>query len=127
MTDESSAIADVDSLVGRYTRAWNETDPSARRSAVEEIWTGDGTYRDPRTTVVGHEAIDGWIAAVQERFPGFTFTVSGDVDAHHDVARIPWELGPAGGAAVLAGIDVAVLTADGRIRDVYGFFDTVPG
>ncbi|MEU6738778.1 hypothetical protein [Streptosporangium sandarakinum] len=49
-----------------------------------------------------------------------------DVDAHHDVARFTWHLGPEGGEAIVVGFDVAVLTGDGRIREVHGFLDRVP-
>ncbi|SDK61753.1 hypothetical protein [Nonomuraea jiangxiensis] len=48
------------------------------------------------------------------------------MDAHHDLARFTWELGPAGGEALVAGFDVAVLTEDGRVSKIHGFLDKVP-
>jgi hypothetical protein len=74
----------------------------------------------------GADAFDATIAAVQGQFPDFTFRLAGVPDAHHDQARFTWELGPAGGAALVVGFDVAVLAPDGRIRAVYGFLDKVP-
>jgi hypothetical protein len=53
------------------------------------------------------------------------FRVGPSVDAHHDLVRFTWELGPAGGEAVVVGTDVAVLDGDGRIRQVHGFLDKV--
>lgn len=119
-------MSDVNELVGRYIDAWNETDPAARRAAVEAVWTEDGTYVDPLADVSGHDGIDGLIAAVQAQFPGFVFRLGTPVDAHHDLARFTWELGPAGGEAVVVGFDVIVRAEDGRVRHVHGFLDKVP-
>jgi hypothetical protein len=116
----------VDQLVTRYISTWNETDPVARRAAIEQIWAEDGTYTDPIAVAEGLEAIDSTIAAVQGQFPGFVFALAGPVDAHHDIARFTWELGPAGGESLVVGFDVAVLTEDGRISRVHGFLDKIP-
>ncbi|MFC7645190.1 hypothetical protein ACFQX6_34520 [Streptosporangium lutulentum] len=70
--------------------------------------------------------IDATIGAVQQQFPGLVFTLGGDVDAHHNLARFTWNLGPEGGEAIVVGFDVAVLTEDGRIQTVHGFLDRVP-
>jgi hypothetical protein len=66
------------------------------------------------------------VAPSRSKFPGFTFRLAGAPDAHHDQARFTWELGPAGGEALVVGFDVAVFAPDGRIRAVYGFLDKVP-
>ncbi len=49
------------------------------------------------------------------------------MDAHHDIARFTWNLGPAGAEPVVIGFDVLAATPDGRIGAVYGFLDRVPG
>jgi len=112
-------------LINRYLAAWNETDAAARRKLIDETWTEDGVYTDPLGVAVGREAIDATIAAVQGQFPGFVFTL-GAVDAHHDIARFTWNLGPAEADALVIGFDVAVIRDD-RIASVYGFLDKVPG
>ncbi|WP_214410551.1 nuclear transport factor 2 family protein [Sphaerisporangium fuscum] len=119
-------MSDINELVTRYMATWNETDPVARRAAIDEIWAEDGTYTDPIAVAEGRDAIDATIAAVQGQFPGLVFTLAGAVDAHHDIARFTWELGPAGGESLVVGFDVAVLTADGRIGKILGFLDKVP-
>ena len=119
-------MSDINELVGRYIDAWNEKDPAARRAAVAALWTEDGTYVDPLADVSGHDAIDAVIGAVQAQFPDFVFRRGPVVDAHHDLARFTWELGPAGADAVVVGFDVVVLAADGRIQHVHGFLDKVP-
>ncbi|RBY93370.1 nuclear transport factor 2 family protein [Blastococcus sp. TF02-8] len=120
-------MSDYTTLAERYIGAWNETDPEARRRAVEELWTPDGRYVDPLADATGGEGIAATIAAVQAQFPGFVFRLNGPVDGHHDQLRFSWELGPEGDAAPIAGSDVAVTDGNGRLRTVLGFLDRVPG
>ncbi len=117
---------DFGQLAQRYIDAWNETDPANRRRLIETTWAVDGRYVDPLADVQGHAAIDATLAAVQAQFPGLTFALAGPVDAHHDQARFSWELGPAGGEALVIGFDVAERDADGRLSLVLGFLDKVP-
>jgi hypothetical protein len=115
-----------DDLAQRYIATWNETDPSARRAAVDQLYTEDARYIDPLAVAEGREAIASMIGAVQQQFPDFRFRLAGPVDGHHDQSRFGWELGPAGSAAPIAGFDVAVSDASGRIQTVLGFLDKVP-
>ncbi len=115
-----------DELAQRYIAAWNETDPTARRAAVDELYSEDARYIDPMALAEGREAIAATIAAVQGQFPGFVFRLAGPVDAHHDQARFSWELGPAGQQAPIVGFDVAVTDRAGRLQTVLGFLDKVP-
>jgi hypothetical protein len=113
-------------LVQAYLTAWNETDPAARRAAIEAAFTPDARYVDPLADVSGTEGLDALIAGAQQQFPGMEFRQLGDVDAHHDVCRFQWGLGPAGAEPLVIGFDVAAVAADGRITTVHGFLDRVP-
>ncbi|GAA3386995.1 nuclear transport factor 2 family protein [Cryptosporangium minutisporangium] len=119
-------MSDIEQFVTRYLAAWNETDPARRRAEIDAVWADDALYIDPLVVARGREEIDATIGAVQAQFPGFVFRLAGPVDAHHQQARFQWELGPAGGEALVVGFDVAVLAEDGRIGQVYGFLDKVP-
>ena len=114
-----------DALAQRYIDIWNTTDPAVRRRQIEALFTEDARYVDPLVAVEGPEAIDQTVAAVQGQFPELEFRL-GPVDGHHNQARFTWELGPAGGEALVVGFDVAVTGDDGRLRQVYGFLDKVP-
>ncbi|SEM46268.1 nuclear transport factor 2 family protein [Streptacidiphilus jiangxiensis] len=113
-------------LADRYLAAWNETDPALRRRLVDASWAEDGRYTDPLVVAEGREAFDATLGAVQAQFPGLVFRMAGPVDAHHDIARFSWELGPADGEALVVGFDVLVADAEGRIAQVHGFLDKVP-
>jgi hypothetical protein len=115
-----------DEIAQRYIDTWNETDPSARRAAVDQLYTEDARYIDPLAEAQGREAITTMIGAVHEQFPGFVFRLAGPVDGHHHQARFGWELGPEGAPAPIVGFDVAVADGTGRIQTVLGFLDKVP-
>ena len=110
----------------RYLACWNETDSTARRALIEQLWAQDATYTDPLADVRGLEQIDATIAAVQDQFPGFVFTAGTPVDAHHNQARFTWGLGLRDADPVIEGFDVLVLDDTGRIEAVHGFLDKVP-
>lgn len=115
------------SIATTYLAAWNETDPEARRALFDSDWSEGATYVDPMVDVTGRDQLDATVAAVQAQFPGFSFTVLGDVDAHHRQARFRWGLGPSGADPVIEGSDVIVTDSDGKIATVLGFLDKVPG
>ena len=113
-------------LAERYVAAWNETDPTARRRAVEELFTEDACYTDPLTSARGRDQLEATIAGVHAQFPGFMFRLAGPVDGHHEQARFTWELGPVDGEAPIVGFDVALIDTRGRLHTVLGFLDKVP-
>jgi limonene-1,2-epoxide hydrolase len=112
-------------LIEKYIAAWNETDAAARRQLLEDVYTPDAAYTDPLAAVTGRDQIDALIAGAQNQFAGLEFRLAGPVDAHHDVARFTWHLGPRDAEPIVVGFDVAVI-ADGRIAKVHGFLDKVP-
>jgi hypothetical protein len=119
-------MSDFTKLAEQYIATWNETDPSARRALIDEVWAVGGRYIDPMAEVSGRDQIDAVIATVQGQFAGMTFRLAGAVDGHHDQARFTWELGPDGTDALVVGFDVAQRDADGRLSLVLGFLDKVP-
>jgi hypothetical protein len=119
-------MTEYNDVATRYIESWNETDPKARRTILEALWTGDGHYTDPLADVQGIDGLDATIAAVQGQFPTFRFRLVGPVDGHGLQCRFAWELGPEGADAPVAGFDVAVLTAEGKVQRVLGFLDRVP-
>ena len=114
-------------VIERYIACWNQTDPGLRRKLIDEVWAQDASYTDPLVEAIGHDAIDATIAAAQQQFPGFGFTLLGPVDSHHRQARFTWGLAPDGAEPVVIGFDVAVAGDDGRLTSVLGFLDKVPG
>lgn len=122
MTSTAGAI-EIGQVVDSYFAIWNETDPERRRAIIGATWVPDSNYVDPLFTATGYEALDALVVAVHERFPGYRFTLTEAIDAHHDRARWGWALGgPTGEPPVAVGVDFATLAADGHLREVTGFF-----
>ena len=118
----TTPTTDVTRTVKRYFEMWNETDPARRRALIADIWSPVASYVDPMFTADGYEGLDTMVAGVHERFPGHRFLLAGPVDAHHDRVRWGWEFGEPGAVPLVAGVDFAVLAADGRLGEVTGFF-----
>jgi hypothetical protein len=126
MTRRENTMTEYKDIATRYIDSWNETDPEARRTRLQGLWTGDGRYTDPLADVQGIDGIDATIAAVRRQFPSFHFRLIGAVDGHGLQCRFAWELGPEGADAPVAGFDVVELTPEGKVQRVLGFLDRVP-
>ncbi|GEM46231.1 nuclear transport factor 2 family protein [Deinococcus cellulosilyticus] len=113
-------------LIEQYIAAWNETDSEKRLNLIQQTWSTDARYVDPLMQGNGIEGIDQMIAAVQQKYPGFRFTLLGAVDAHQNHARFRWGMGPDGQEVVVEGTDFAVLSPGGLLQSVTGFLDRVP-
>ena len=116
-----------------YMAAWNETDEAKIRSLLEKCWADDGTYTDPMSDVKGRDALVATITGLHTAVPGISLAPTGAFDEHHGRIRFGWKV--AGGAperlaafpeTALAGIDVGVLAADGRLQSITGFWGVNP-
>jgi hypothetical protein len=118
-------VTELEPLIDRYIKSWNETDPQRRRAVIAHTWTENGNYIDPLFAAEGRDGIDAMLQGVQAQFPGFRFRRTSDVDAHHNRVRFAWELGPESGPAMAGGIDFGVIV-DGRLQSITGFLDFAP-
>ena len=123
MTTDTSTLTDV---VDAYIDMWNEEDADRRAELIRTAWADDARYRDPLLEADGHAGLGEMVVTVQGHYPGHRFRRTSGVDAHHDVARFGWELVAPDGAVVVAGVDVATLADDGRLRTILGFFGDPP-
>jgi SnoaL-like domain len=119
-------MTDAQSIAQRYIDLWNERDSAKRLEILKANWTNDARYTDPLASVRGPAEISALIGGVQQRFPDFSFALTGRVDGFGDNVRFSWGLGPKGAAdAPIKGTDFASIK-DGRIESVTGFLDQVP-
>jgi hypothetical protein len=112
----------LDTLIETYFAAWNEADAAKRLDLIAASFSDEAHYVDPLSDVTGHAGVVEMMEGVRAQFVGASLQRTGDVDAHHDLARFPWSATGADGAVIVAGIDVVVLAADGRISALAGFF-----
>lgn len=119
-TTPQTAAVDT-SVIDAYLETWNETDAATRRELIAASLGADLWYRDPMLEADGLEAYDAMIGAVQAQFPGLVMRRTSGVDAHRDVVRFNWALGPVDGDPVFAGLDVAKYDAEGKLHRIIGF------
>jgi hypothetical protein len=115
----------VIALVDRYIAMWNETDAARRRTLIGGVFADGARYLDPVLSGDGRDGIDAMVKAVHEKYPGYRFARTSDVNAHHDRVQFAWELAPESGPALVKGLDFATLSTDGRLQTVTGFFTEV--
>jgi hypothetical protein len=119
----ASAASSASAIAERYLAIWNERDAAARRARIAQLFAPGASYLDPMMKGSGIDGIDAMIAAAQQQFPGYRFSLHGDPDGHNDVVRFSWALAADGAAPVANGTDVAWIDADGRLRQVTGFLN----
>ncbi len=118
-------MSDFHTIAENYIRLWNETEPSRRERLLTDGWAREATYTDPLASVSGHEQISALVGNVQQRFPGFKFTLTRAPDGYGDHLRFGWSLGPTNAEPPIEGSDVVTIR-NGRIASVIGFLDKVP-
>ena len=117
---------DTTDIVDTYLAMWNEEDPVRRAALIERAWVPDGRYADPLQEAEGYQALSAMVETVHAHYPGQRFRRTTGVDAHHDEVRFGWELGLPGGEVTVAGLDVGIVAADGRLQRITGFFGDLP-
>lgn len=105
-----------------YITVWNEQDAARRLELLTAAWRPDATYVDPLMDGAGLAEIAGLIAAVQQRFPTFSFALSGEVDGFGNNLRFSWAFGPMDAVAAIRGTDFIRREGD-LIASVTGFLD----
>lgn len=105
-----------------YLAMWAETDADVRRAIIERVFTPDGRYCDPVADARGHAAINEMVSGVLAHYVGHRFEATTAIDAHHDQARVGWQLVAPDGTAVVTGIDIATFASDGQLVHMTGFF-----
>ena len=111
-----------------YIACWNEIDSDRRRALLETHWQAEAGYIDPLMTGGNLLEVEALIAAVQQRFPGHSFTLKDGAEGHNGRVRFSWSLGDnnaPGRPAIAHGTDFVTLGDDGKIAQVTGFLDQV--
>jgi hypothetical protein len=123
---EETTVTDINETVDTWLAAWTEPDEGKRQQLIGQVWAADGKLVDPPMTAAGHTELTAITAALQAQFPAHTFRRTSSIDAHHDTIRYGWELLTPDGIVALAGLDIAEVTADGKLQRISGFFGELP-
>ncbi len=113
-------------LIRNLQNVFGENDPARRRAAIDEIWTEDGVFYDPKTGAHrGRDEIDRVMGAIKATHPDFRCQAIAEPEELGNCGRIQWVSGSLGEAPAYAGTDF-ISVRDGRIAAIYLFFDELP-
>ena len=112
-------------LTRNLQEVFGEGDPVRRRAAIDEIYTEDCVFCDPKTGVHrGRDEIDRIASAIRAPHPDLQYTATAPPEELHDAGRVRWVSGRRGEAPAYAGTDF-IIARDGRIAALYLFFDAL--
>jgi len=113
-------------LIRNLQDVFGENDPARRRAAIDEIWTEDGVFYDPKSGVHrGRDEIDRVAGVIKATHPDFQYQPIAEAEELWNGGRIQWVSGRLGEAPAYAGTDF-IIARDGRIAALYLFFDELP-
>ena len=104
---------------------FGENDPVRRRAAIDEIFTEDCVFCEPRGVYRGRNEIDRVAGAIKATHPDFQYQPIAEPEEVGNSGRVPWVSGRPGEAPAYAGTDF-IIARDGRIAALYLFFDKLP-
>ena len=104
---------------------FGENVPHRRRAAINEIFTEDCVFYDPKGVYRGRDEIDRIAGAIKATHPDFQYQPIAEPEELGNGGRVKWVAGPPGEAPVYAGTDF-IIVRDGRIAAIYLFFDKLP-
>lgn len=110
-------------LTRNLLEVFGERDGDRRRAVIAELFDADVLFQDPEGAVRGRDAIDGKVAALLDGAPpAFAFRATAPVRVSGDLGVLTWAFGPADGAPVVSGTDIA-LSEHGRIVRLHTLLD----
>ena len=109
-----------ETLWGRYAAIWS-LDADARTGELAVCLADDVTYCDPNGLIEGRTAFSAYMGGFQQSVPGGEFRIRA-VLHHHGRTLAHWALHAPDGSAVQTGASFGLLSEDGRLLAITGFF-----
>jgi hypothetical protein len=119
-----------DTATGKFSEeflaTWTETDPDARRAAIERVWSPAGRMLvgpPVGATLEGPDQIAGFLAKVNAEnivAKGLTFVYDSEQEAG-DATMLRWSMLTPDGKVVGRGLEVLHRGADGKVETAYVF------
>jgi hypothetical protein len=101
---------------------FGENDSARRRVAIEEIFTEDCVFYEPKGVYRGRDEIDRVAGVIKATHPDYQSQPIAEPEELGNGGRVRWVSGRPGEAPAYARTDF-IIARDGRIAAVYLFFD----
>ena len=112
-------------LIRNLHDVFGENDPARRRAAINEIFTEDCVFYEPKGVYRGRDEIDRIAGAIKATHPDFQYQPIAEPEELGNAGRVKWVEGRSSEPPAVAGTDF-IIARDGRIAAVYLFFDKLP-
>jgi len=112
-------------LIRNLHDVFGENDPARRGAAINEIFTEDCVFYEPKGVYRGRDEIDRIAGAIRATHPDFQYQPIAEPEELGNGGRVQWVSGRPGEAPAYAGTDF-IIARDGRIAALYLFFDKLP-
>lgn len=114
--------SDLRSVIDRYFALWAESDGGARRQHLAELAVGDIVFQDKFGCAAGLDELNAHVAASQIHMPGVILHCLGEPRQCQGTALADWEARARDGTTIARGSNLFMLSPDGRIARVVGFW-----
>jgi hypothetical protein len=112
-------------LIRNLHDVFGENDPARRSAAIDEIFSEECVFYDPKGGVYrGRDEINRIAGVIKATHPDFQYQPIAGPEEVGNGGRVQWVSGRPGEAPAYAGTDF-IIVRDGRIATVYLFFDKV--
>ncbi|HEX7798625.1 MAG TPA: nuclear transport factor 2 family protein [Vicinamibacterales bacterium] len=112
-------------LIRNLNDVFGENDPVRRRAVIDEIFTEDCVFYEPKGVYRGRDEIARIAGVIKATHPDFRYQPIADPEELGNSGRVRWVSGRPGEGPAYAGTDF-IIARDGRIAAVYLFFDQLP-
>jgi SnoaL-like domain len=109
-------------LTRNLSDVFGENDAARRRAAIDELYTEDCVFFEPKGVYHGRDEIDRVAGAIKATHPDFQYQPIAPPEELGNTGRVPWISGRPGEPPAYAGTDF-IVARDGRIAALYLFFD----
>jgi SnoaL-like domain len=111
-------------LIRNLRDVFGENDPTRRRAAIDELFTEDGVFYEPKGVYRGRDEIERIAGEIRATHPEFRYQPIAKPEELGNSGRVKWVAGRPGDAPAYGGTDF-IIARDGRIAAIYLFFDWI--
>jgi len=104
----------------RYAAIWS-LPADAREGELKACVAEDVVYCDPHGVIEGSASLSDYMSGFQTSVPGGQFQIVSVLD-HHGRMLAHWNLAGPEGRSIQSGASFALMTKDGRLTAISGFF-----
>jgi len=126
--NETPTTLAAERLVVRFIEVWNETEPKARRRAVESLWTSEGGHLMGANQAFGWDALEARVKASHERSVvegKNVFRSANAIQSLPGVIKFRWDMARRESGEIAAtGVGFLMLDDAGKIACDYLFTET---